>query len=54
LILIFLAQIFFVAADAVFHWRTVGDQLTLPGIGKLALVDRKARIGRNPVSQPIT
>ena len=24
------------------------DEFTLPGIGKLVLVDRKARIGRNP------
>ena len=24
------------------------DEFTLPGIGKLVLVDRKARVGRNP------
>jgi len=26
------------------------DTFTLPGIGKLVLVDRKARIGRNPAT----
>ena len=29
-------------------YKNAKDTFTLPGLGKLVLVDRKARIGRNP------
>jgi len=31
-------------------YREAKNSFTLPGIGKLVLVDRKARIGRNPAT----
>ncbi len=31
-------------------YREARNSFTLPGIGKLVLVDRKARIGRNPAT----
>jgi DNA-binding protein HU-beta len=35
-------------------YENAKDTFTLPGLGKLVLVDRKARVGRNPATgQPI-
>jgi DNA-binding protein HU-beta len=35
-------------------YREAADGFTLPGIGKLVVVDRKARMGRNPkTGEPI-
>ena len=31
-------------------YREAKNTFTIPGLGKLVLVDRKARIGRNPVT----
>jgi DNA-binding protein HU-beta len=31
-------------------YKNAKDTFTLPGIGKLVLVDRKARVGRNPAT----
>jgi DNA-binding protein HU-beta len=31
-------------------YKQAKNQFTIPGIGKLVLVDRKARIGRNPAT----
>jgi DNA-binding protein HU-beta len=31
-------------------YRQAKNQFTIPGIGKLVLVDRKARMGRNPAT----
>lgn len=31
-------------------YKEAVNQFTIPGIGKLVLVDRKARIGRNPAT----
>jgi DNA-binding protein HU-beta len=31
-------------------YQNAKDTFTLPGIGKLVLVDRKARVGRNPAT----
>jgi len=31
-------------------YKEAANQFTFPGIGKLVLVDRKARIGRNPAT----
>ncbi|HAP37214.1 MAG: HU family DNA-binding protein [Bacteroidota bacterium] len=31
-------------------YKEAPNQFTIPGIGKLVLVDRKARIGRNPAT----
>ena len=31
-------------------YKEAANQFTIPGIGKLVLVDRKARIGRNPAT----
>jgi len=31
-------------------YREAKNSFTIPGIGKLVLVDRKARIGRNPAT----
>ena len=31
-------------------YENAKDTFTLPGIGKLVLVDRKARVGRNPAT----
>jgi DNA-binding protein HU-beta len=35
---------------AALAYKYAKDTFTLPGIGKLVLVDRKARIGRNPAT----
>jgi DNA-binding protein HU-beta len=35
---------------AALAYREAKNSFTLPGIGKLVLVDRKARIGRNPAT----
>ena len=35
---------------ATLAYREARNSFTLPGIGKLVLVDRKARIGRNPAT----
>jgi DNA-binding protein HU-beta len=35
---------------AVLAYREARNSFTLPGVGKLVLVDRKARIGRNPAT----
>ena len=34
----------------VLAYKNAKDTFTLPGLGKLVLVDRKARIGRNPAT----
>lgn len=31
-------------------YKEAANQFTIPGIGKLVLVDRKARMGRNPAT----
>ena len=31
-------------------YQNAKDSFTLPGLGKLVLVDRKARVGRNPAT----
>ena len=31
-------------------YKNAKDSFTLPGLGKLVLVDRKARVGRNPAT----
>ena len=31
-------------------YKNAKDSFTIPGLGKLVLVDRKARIGRNPAT----
>ena len=31
-------------------YQNTKDSFTLPGLGKLVLVDRKARVGRNPAT----
>ncbi len=35
---------------AALAYREAKNSFTIPGIGKLVLVDRKARIGRNPAT----
>lgn len=35
---------------AALAYQNAKDTFTLPGIGKLVLVDRKARVGRNPAT----
>jgi len=35
---------------ATLSYREAKNSFTLPGIGKLVLVDRKARMGRNPAT----
>ncbi len=35
---------------AMLSYREAKNHFTLPGIGKLVLVERKARIGRNPAT----
>jgi len=35
---------------AALAYREARNSFTIPGIGKLVLVDRKARIGRNPAT----
>jgi DNA-binding protein HU-beta len=37
-------------AQADLAYRQAKNQFTIPGIGKLVLVDRKARMGRNPAT----
>ena len=44
----------FLAAQAELAYKHAKDQFVLPGIGKLVLVNRAARTGRNPATgQPI-
>ncbi|SRR5258708_2750093 len=44
----------FLAAQAELAYTHAKDQFVLPGIGKLVLVNRAARTGRNPATgQPI-
>ena len=35
---------------AALAYQNAKDTFTLPGLGKLVLVDRKARVGRNPAT----
>src|ERR1035438_2379631 len=35
---------------AVLAYKNAKDTFTIPGLGKLVLVDRKARVGRNPAT----
>jgi len=37
-------------ALAALAYKNAKDSFTIPGLGKLVLVDRKARIGRNPAT----
>lgn len=37
-------------AQAALAYKQARNQFTIPGIGKLVLVDRKARMGRNPAT----
>ena len=37
-------------ALAALAYENAKDSFTIPGLGKLVLVDRKARIGRNPAT----
>jgi DNA-binding protein HU-beta len=44
----------FLEAQAELAYKHARDQFTIPGIGKLVLVDRAARLGRNPATgQPM-
>lgn len=44
----------FLAAQAELAYQHAKDQFVIPGIGKLVLVNRAARMGRNPATgQPI-
>ena len=40
----------FLEAQAELAYKQAKNSFTLPGIGKLVLVNRKARIGRNPAT----
>jgi len=40
----------FLEEFATLAYREAKNSFTIPGIGKLVLVDRKARIGRNPAT----
>lgn len=40
----------FLAAQAELAYKHAKNQFVLPGIGKLVLVNRKARMGRNPAT----
>jgi len=37
-------------ALAALAYKNAKDSFTIPGLGKLVLVDRKARLGRNPAT----
>lgn len=43
----------FLDAQAALAYREAGDGYSIDGIGKLVLVDRKARQGRNPATGDI-
>ena len=40
----------FIEAQAGLAYKQAKNSFTIPGIGKLVLVNRKARIGRNPAT----
>lgn len=40
----------FIEAQAMLAYKQAKNSFTIPGIGKLVLVNRKARIGRNPAT----
>jgi DNA-binding protein HU-beta len=40
----------FLAAQAELAYKQAKNSFTIPGIGKLVLVNRKARLGRNPAT----
>jgi DNA-binding protein HU-beta len=40
----------FLEAQAEIAYKQAKNQFTIPGIGKLVLVNRKARMGRNPAT----
>ena len=40
----------FIEAQAELAYKQAKNSFTIPGIGKLVLVNRKARIGRNPAT----
>lgn len=40
----------FLEAQATLAYKQAKNTFTIPGIGKLVLVNRKARIGRNPAT----
>jgi DNA-binding protein HU-beta len=40
----------FMEAQAELAYRQAKNSFTIPGVGKLVLVNRKARVGRNPAT----